>query len=608
MGHALDALRVASTLVVILYHAALSYVATPLRLTLWVAYDRSGHVAFDAFVYWVNGFVMPVFFLAAGVSAPAACESRGPRTFLAHRASRLLRPLLFGCLTVLPIFYLIWGYGLMATGRCDMTNIMAWRFDPPIRQNLYGLGHLWFLEYLFLVCVLWCVGWWLRGLLPLGTGPAGAEGGWARRVLDSPWRPLLLAIPTAAIFCADSDTMLRVDNVIVPNAFRLLHYLLFFTVGGWISKVREPRRQFARYGLLYLGLSLVVFALMLPLLLRHAAAPLQGWSRVGFCVLAALFPWLTVFGGLGSLLRVVRGRGGAMRFLSEASFWVYIVHVPIVALVQVLLLPFAWPGAIKFLVVSAVAVALSLLSYGPVVRHSLVGEIINGARKRAPRRPRLGPEFGWVATLGVLMLAVAGAAWHFRVFFWGHNGHEVIPGQLYRSARLEPGDLDRLIRREGLRTVVTITGGGVQHPWFAGQKRVCRAHRVELRTIYFPADQAPSRHTLIHLMDILERCPRPILVQGYRGFDQVGFAAALGQLLGGSPPRVALRQFGMQYGQVGGPEHSPLGLALLDYQDWLDAHRWPHSAQRLQTWAREGDLAHPGGRMARGGRGATLAR
>ena len=36
---------------------------------------------------------------SAGISAPAACESRGPRVFLTRRGCALLRPLLFGCLT-----------------------------------------------------------------------------------------------------------------------------------------------------------------------------------------------------------------------------------------------------------------------------------------------------------------------------------------------------------------------------------------------------------------------------------------------------------------------------------------------------------------------------
>ncbi len=586
MGNALEALRVASTLLVVLYHAALTYVATPLRLTLWVAFEPSGHVVFDGFVYWVNGFVMPVFFLAAGVSAPAACESRGPRVFLVQRAQRLLRPLLFGCLTILPIFYLLWGYGLMVTGRCDLDDILSWRFSPQVRHNLYGLGHLWFLEYLFFVCVLWCGGWMLRRRQVGESNASASEGRGPKRWLGSPWVPLILAVPTAAIFLIDSDTMLRVDNVIVPNAFRLLHYLLFFAVGGWLSKLRDPRGQLARLGPLYLGLSCLVFAVMWPLLIRHAAAPLEGWSRVGFCALAALFPWLIVFGGLGVGLRWIRGRGPVMRLLAETSFWVYLVHVPIVALMQIVLLPMPWPVPIKFLIVSAVALGLSVASYGPIVRHSLVGAIINGARKRAPKGLRFGPEFGWRATLVTLVLVLLGAAWSSRTFLLRDNLYEEIPGQLYRSACLAPKELDDLIGRVGLRSVVVFTGNADGHSWFVDQRRVCQERHVALHAIALRGQQFPSKDSLVKLLDVLDGCRPPVLIEGYRGIDQVGFAAAVAELLGGSPPSVALRQFGLKYGQFSGAEHSPLGRTLLDYESWLTAHHWQHSDGRFQAWVR----------------------
>jgi hypothetical protein len=411
-----------------------------------------------------------------------------------------------------------------------------------------------------------------------------------RRVLDSPWRPLWLALPTASIFLVDSDTMLRVDNALIPNAFRLLHYAYFFTVGGWISKTRDPKGRFIPYSTLYLALSFVLFGLMAPLLLRHAATPLQGWERPLFCLLAALFSWLTVFGGLGVLLRRLQGRGALIRYLAESSFWLYMAHVPIVALVQVLLLPMAWPIAVKFLIAAGVSIGVSLLSYEFIVRRSLVGEIINGARKRTTRPGLLGPEFGWIATLMAAALLIAGGAWYSRVFFWDNNLHEEIPGQFYRSARLEARDLDDLIRREGLRTVIAFTGGGDRHPWYVEQKRVCQARRVELLPVNLGKDRPPPRNTLIQLMDLIEMSPRPILVQGQRGIDQSGFAAALALLLRGATPEQALRQFTMKYGQVGGPEHSPLGLALLDYRDWLRARHEPHTPERLRAWANQGYL------------------
>jgi glucans biosynthesis protein C len=587
MGNALESMRVASTLFVVLYHAALTYVATPLRLTLWVAFDSPGHVAFDAFVYWVNGFVMPVFFLAAGVSAPAAVESRGPRTFLVHRAQRLLRPLLFGCLTILPAFYLLWGYGLMVTGRLDLDHILSWRYPPQIDRDVYGLGHLWFLEYLFCVCVAWCLGWMVRNRTLAAKKPPSEAGAWVQALFASPWCPMVLALPTASIFLVDSDTMLRVDNQVVPNASRLLHYLVFFTVGGWISKVREPRRAFSRFGPAYLTLSFVVFGAMWPLLIRHASSPLVGWDRVGLCVLAATFPWLIVFGGLGVFLRLDRGKGPVMRFLAEASFWVYLVHVPIVALMQLVLLPTTWPAPVKFAIVAAVTLTLSYASYGPLVRYSVIGSIINGARKRAPKGMRLHPEAGWLSTLGVVLVLFGLGLWSSRTFLLGGNLYEVVPGQVYRSARLLPDDLDRFIRKAGLKSVLIFTNGIGRHPWTADMKRVCDERRIVLELIPLPGDHPPSRNSFLQVMDTLERCPRPVLVEGYRGTDQVGFASAVTELLGGSPPEVALRQFDLKYGQFNGAELSPFGRPILDYRDWLAARHLKHEPARLREWARE---------------------
>ena len=586
MGTALDGLRAASTILVVLYHAALAYVATPLRLTLWVAFDGPGHVGFDVLVYWINGFVMPAFFLAAGVSAPAACESRGPRTFLVARGERLLRPLFFASLTILPMFYLLWGYGLLTTGRLDLDHVLSWHYPQAIGRELYGLGHLWFLEYLYCVCLIWCLGWmaWNR-TLRAKKAPA-EEGRLTRLVFGSAWCPLALALPTLAIFLVDSDTMLRVDNVIVPDPARLVHYLAFFAVGAWLSKVREPRQTLSRFGPAWLASSFVVFGLMGPLLIRHAASPLVGAERLAYVGLAALFPWLVVFGVLGVLLRVDLGKGPVLRFLAESSFWVYLVHVPIVALLQLVLLPLAWPPLAKFAVVAAGALALSLASYAPLARSSAIGLVINGARKRLPKGSKVHPEAAWLATAGVLLGLFGYGLWTSRTFVLGGNLYEVEPGRVYRSARLSPDDLDRLIGRAGLKSVVVFTNGAGRHLWVADLQRVCRERRVELETIALPTDAVPSRNALIQVLDTLERCPKPVLVEGYRGTDQVGFGSAVAELLAGASPEVASRQFDRKYGQFGG-EHSPFARALAGYGDWLAARGEKPDPDRFKAWARD---------------------
>ena len=86
-------------------------------------------------------------------------------------------------------------------------------------------------------------------------------------------------------------------------------------------------------------------------------------------------------------------------------------------------------------------------------------------------------------------------------------------------------------------------------------------------------------------------------------------------MLDGSTPAEALRQFDLKYGQFSGAEHSALGGILLEYRDWLDSHHWPHTADRLQGWARDvypehsvpGSVESPA-RLARGSRETTTLR
>ncbi|QIK78001.1 acyltransferase family protein [Sphingomonas piscis] len=86
----------------------------------------------------------------------------------------------------------------------------------------------------------------------------------------------------------------------------------------------------------------------------------------------------------------VRPSGAALRFLSEpkpvarycadASYWIYLMHLPVVMALQVLVFPVAVPAIVKFmLVVGGAAIAL-FGSYHLLVRHSWLGRWLNGRR------------------------------------------------------------------------------------------------------------------------------------------------------------------------------------------------------------------------------------
>lgn len=71
----------------------------------------------------------------------------------------------------------------------------------------------------------------------------------------------------------------------------------------------------------------------------------------------------------------------AVRYLADASYWLYLIHIPVVIALQLAMYGLAWPALTKFALVLAVALPLMLASYHTMVRYTFVGWLLNG-RKR----------------------------------------------------------------------------------------------------------------------------------------------------------------------------------------------------------------------------------
>ena len=87
------------------------------------------------------------------------------------------------------------------------------------------------------------------------------------------------------------------------------------------------------------------------------------------------------------------GHSAVRRYLADSSYWVYIVHLPLVMVGQILVVNETWPWFVKFGVVVGGTMAISLLTYELLVRHSFVGRWLNGRRIpwRRQRDPDLAP-------------------------------------------------------------------------------------------------------------------------------------------------------------------------------------------------------------------------
>jgi glucan biosynthesis protein C len=103
--------------------------------------------------------------------------------------------------------------------------------------------------------------------------------------------------------------------------------------------------------------------------------------------LNALTVWCLVFGITGLFVRYFDNDSVTMRFVSDASYWFYLVHLPLTALGAGLLIGSGLSAGIKFALVLGGTTAVCWVTYFYLVRSTFVGEFLNGRKHPRALRP-----------------------------------------------------------------------------------------------------------------------------------------------------------------------------------------------------------------------------
>jgi glucan biosynthesis protein C len=96
--------------------------------------------------------------------------------------------------------------------------------------------------------------------------------------------------------------------------------------------------------------------------------------------LHALFVWCMVFAHIGLYLRYFNTYSRLGRYLSDASYWIYLMHLPIVLVLQALLIHSGLNAYTKFVVVIAVTFLITITMYNYLVRDTFIGSFLNGKK------------------------------------------------------------------------------------------------------------------------------------------------------------------------------------------------------------------------------------
>ena len=266
--------------------------------------------------------------------------------------------------------------------------LVPWYWDALYRNEWGRLftqdvfSHLWFLWYLV----------WLAGALILVAWTA------ARLSLRLPRLPERLVVTPVLYLWAVPVTMATqyfmgveghftafgADTYtgLLPTPHVLLYYGVFFAFGAVYFAHNEGGARIGRLWQLKLPLALVVFLAGVVLTFPEEGGTAQGWARAGSLFFQAAYAWMMTLCLMG-LFRAALGEGNArVRYISDASYWLYLMHLPLIIALQGVAQDWPLPSVVKLTLLVAVTSAVLLLVYEWGVRYTPIGTLLNGKRVR----------------------------------------------------------------------------------------------------------------------------------------------------------------------------------------------------------------------------------
>jgi hypothetical protein len=226
---------------------------------------------------------------------------------------------------------------------------------------------------------------------------------------------------------------------------------------------------------------------------------------------------------------------------------------------------------------------------GPAANENESGSASTAASERhhagRPRWLRRANRAGNVAAVLVLAGSIS-LGWVFRRPWFEGNLAVVDPDRVIRSAQ-PTSQLGRWVKDYHLRTVLNLRGGNSSDWWYRSETATVKAHSVVYYDLPLAATRRPTRRELLLLIDVLNRCPYPLLIHCKSGADRTGLASALYLMLKrNQPPQTAENAFALEYGHIPffGTEH--LHEPLHEYAAWLNDHCLSHSPERFRAWVK----------------------
>ena len=369
--HALDALRGAMMLLGLVLHAGASYTRYPLGGG-WPYQDLRTSVGFDVLLYVIHLFRMPAFFAVAGFFAALLYARDGASGMARNRAKRVLLPLAIFWAAVGPLILGGFYFAITRGGRMTGDELIA-QTAGAFRLSELSPMHLWFLWYLVLYYAAALA--WLRVI-----GNRSVPADMAARLTTSWWSLPFWAGITTLTLLPMRQPGIEASALLLPDPRPVVAYAVFFVFGWLLYRSRAGLQRLTMWWSLKLLVTCLLVVTAWQLSFTYWWHAPTAWVLVR--VIVAFITWALVLASFGLFLHYVRREHPAVRYAADASYWMYLVHLPVVISTAGVLARAPLHASMKFAIVLVVTTAVSALTYQAFVRRTWIGALLNG--RRAP--------------------------------------------------------------------------------------------------------------------------------------------------------------------------------------------------------------------------------
>lgn len=367
--HGLDALRAIMMLLGIVLHAGLTY-ASGNYSTFWSLKSPQNSLFFDIVVAYIHFFRMPVFFVVSGYFGALLFYKKGPEQMLRNRINRIFLPFIAGVLMVYPMSIFAFAYTNSALAGEIVPLKKAWNEIIIGKFFPYNVLHLWFLYFLIFYSF---GGWLLAKIFKNDTGLSICFNKTLTYILQNFWLRII-TLTSLFFLCLYwiGEPYLTTNNKWSIDLPIFMTYFMFFEL-GWVIFKTNSLNKMKDYPFGQLAVATFLFFAFLFTPWGDSA-----WTIYAKEFLSALFCTIFIFGFIALFMTYFNTNSPKLDYVMGATYWVYLIHLPIVAFLPGLFSDFAISPFLKFFITLLITIILCFISYHFLVRKTFIGRFLNG--------------------------------------------------------------------------------------------------------------------------------------------------------------------------------------------------------------------------------------